>query len=212
MREVELKGVVADAAGAARAARAAGAQLEFAGRLEDRRYDTAERTLAAKDHVLRLRIYRPAARQGGPPGTGTDVSSDAVRARIEFKGPTGFADGYKVREEHATDASDPDELARILDLLGYEVTREIDREIEQYVLAGATVRFERYPHMDVLAEVEGEPDAIERAIAAMGLERAGFTTARLPDFVREFEARTGERAAICDRELAGDYRYSADDA
>lgn len=215
MREVELKGVVADAEGAARAARAAGAQLQFAGRLEDRRYDTAGRTLAAKDHVLRLRIYRSAAGQHGETGADSGAPSmpaAAVRARLEFKGPTGFADGYKVREEYATDASDPDELSRILDLLGYEVTREIDRDIEQYSLAGAIVRFERYPRMDVLAEVEGEPDAIERAIAAMGLERASFTTARLPDFVREFEARTGERAAICDRELDGDYRYSSDDA
>ncbi len=196
MREVELKGVVDDAEGAARAALEAGAVLEYAGRLEDRRYDTAGRTLAALDHVLRLRIYR----------------AKTVRARLEFKGPTGFSDGYKVREEHATDSSDPDELARILELLGYEVTREIDRDIEQYALAGAVVRFERYPRMDVLAEVEGEPEAIERAIAAMGLERAAFTTGRLPDFVRAFEERTGERAAICDRELAGDYRYSADDA
>lgn len=215
MREVELKGVVADADGAARAAREAGATLEFAGRLEDRRYDTAGRTLAAKDDVLRLRIYRPAARADGKRGVATGAQSAQpadVRARLEFKGPTGFVDGFKVREEYATDASDPDELARILELLGYEVTREIDRDIEQYSLAGATVRFERYPRMDVLAEVEGEPDAIERAIAAMGLERASFTAARLPDFVREFEARTGERAAICDRELTGDYRYSADDA
>jgi hypothetical protein len=74
------------------------------------------------------------------------------------------------------------------------------------------VRLERYPRMDVLAEVEGEPEAIERAIALLGLPRASFTTERLPDFVRHFEDRTAQRAAICDRELTGDYRYSATDA
>jgi adenylate cyclase class IV len=198
MREVELKGVVADPVAALVALKAAGAELVYMGRLEDRRYDTAERTLAARDHVLRLRVYREAGIER--------------RALLDFKGPTGYADGYKVREEHSVGAQDAAELARILELLGYEVTREIDREIEQYTHHGATVRFERYPRMDVLVEVEGEPEAIERAIAAMRLARESFTTGRLPDFVRAYEARTGLRAAICDRELDGDYRYSANDA
>jgi hypothetical protein len=30
--------------------------------------------------------------------------------------------------------------------------------------------------------------------------------------VQRFEARTGERAAICDAELRGDYRFRIDDA
>lgn len=196
MREVELKGVVEAPDAARRAIQAAGAQLVFAGRLEDRRYDTAERTLAARDHVLRLRVYRAAE----------------TRARLEFKGPTTYVEGYKVREEHSADGGDPEELARILGLLGYVVTREIDREIEQYTFAGATVRFERYPRMDVLVEIEGEPAAIDHAIRVMGIARERFTTERLPDFVRAYEERTGLRAAICDRELTGDYPYSATDA
>jgi adenylate cyclase class IV len=197
MREVEVKGAVADPVAALVALKAAGAELAYAGRLEDRRYDTAERALAARDHVLRLRVYRDGGLE--------------TRAMLDFKGPTGYADGYKVREEHSVEARDSIEFARILELLGYE-TREIDRMIEQYTLHGATVRFERYPRMDVLVEVEGEPEAIERAIAAMRLDRATFTTGRLPDFVRAYEERTGGRAAICDRELDGDYRYSAADA
>ncbi|MEX2182186.1 MAG: CYTH domain-containing protein [Gemmatimonadaceae bacterium] len=199
MREVELKGVVEDPAAAEAARRAligAGAMPVYEGRLEDRRYDTADRALARRDDVLRLRVYRGAE----------------VRAFLDFKGPTGYADGYKVREEDSVSVGDADALARILEALGYVVTREIDREIGQYAFAGAVVRFERYPRMDVLIEVEGEPAAIERAIAALGLPRPSFTAERLPDFVLRFEARTGQRAALCDRELAGDYRYSATDA
>jgi hypothetical protein len=64
----------------------------------------------------------------------------------------------------------------------------------------------------VLIEVEGDPDAIERAIQTLGLPRERFTSERLPDFVLKFESRTGERAALCDRELRGEYRYSANDA
>lgn len=199
MREVELKGMVQTDA-EARALRdqleAAGAELVYEGRLEDRRYDTPDRSLALRDHVLRLRVYRDAE----------------VRTSLDFKGPTGYADGFKVREELTVGASDPADIASVLEALGYVVTRELDREIAQYAVAGATVRFERYPRMDVLIEVEGAPDAIEQAIALLGLPRAGFTAERLPDFVLRYESRTGDRAALCDRELEGDYRYSTRDA
>ena len=201
MREVELKALVPDLAAARQHLVRAGAALLYAGRLEDRRYDTADRQLAARDHVLRLRVYRGA---GG--------ADDAPRALLDFKGPTQYDAGYKVREELSVGAADPDTLALLLDRLGYVVTREIDREIEQYGIRDATVRFERYPRMDVLVEVEGSPEAIEAAIVDLGLPRAAFTADRLPAFVARFQARTGERAALCDRELRGDFRFRTSDA
>ena len=45
------------------------------------------------------------------------------------------------------------------------VILEIERVISQYELDGAIVRFEEYPRMDVLVEVEGGPDAICAAAA-----------------------------------------------
>jgi hypothetical protein len=96
-------------------------------------------------------------------------------------------------------------LSSILEKLGYVVTREVDRQIMQYRLGGATIRFEVYPRMDTLVEVEGEPPVIEEAIAALGMLRGEFTTERLAAFVGRFEQRTGVRAAISDRELMGDY-------
>jgi adenylate cyclase class IV len=197
VREVELKSVVPDADAARRAAERAGARLEFEGRLEDRRYDDAARSMLGRDHVLRVRVYRDAA---------------GARASLDWKGPTEMERGYKVREELSTTADDGDALVAIVERLGYVVTREIDRDIAQYALLGATVRFERYPRMDVLVEVEGPEDAIERAIAALGLEREGFTGERLQRFVERFEARTGVRAALCDRELSGDYSLAAGNA
>jgi hypothetical protein len=56
------------------------------------------------------------------------------------------------------------------------------------------------------------PEAIELAARATGLPREAFTSERLPAFVARYEARTGERAALCDRELAGDYCFSVGDA
>lgn len=197
MREVELKSATARPEKLVARLLAAGATPTFSGTLTDRRYDTADRALSGKDLVLRLRVY---------------AGESGMRAGLDWKGPTAYENGYKVREEVTTDVADPVSMARVLAEMGYEVIREIDREIAQYLLFGAVVRVEYYPRMDVLVEVEGEPEAIEAAILATGLPRDGFSTERLPDFVRKFEARTGERAAICTRELNGDYRYSATDA
>jgi adenylate cyclase class IV len=199
MREVELKAVVGDASAVRRRVEAAGARLVLAGRLEDRRYDTADQALAARDEVIRLRIHHA-------PNAG------ARRAQLDWKGPTRMEDGYKVREEISSGVSDPDAVAGILGGMGLAVTREIDRDVAEYTLVGATLRFEHYPRMDVLLEVEGPPAAIEQAIAATGLPRTAFTGDRLTDFVARYEARTGTRAAICVRELDGGTRDAPRDA
>ena len=187
MREVELKAVLDSWNDRRALILKAGATLVFAGRLEDRRYDAEDRSLAARDIVLRLRIYR---------------NADGARAELEFKGATSYERGYKVREEVGSTVSDPESVALILAGLGYVVTRAIDREIEQFELDETIVRFERYPRMDDLVEVEGEPDALERAIATLGLPRATFTAERLTDFAARYEARTGQRAALADSELS----------
>jgi predicted adenylyl cyclase CyaB len=194
MREVELKCVTPDPDRTVAALRAAGAEPEYEGRLSDARYDTPDRALLSRDRVLRLRIF-----------TGSPVPF----ASVDWKGPTTVTGGYKVREELSTAIDDSLALAQILGSLGYVVIREIDRDISQFKCRGATVRVERYPRMDALVEVEGEPGAIEAAIADTQLPRSGFTSERLQDFVLRFESRAGLRAAICDRELAGDYRYAS---
>jgi predicted adenylyl cyclase CyaB len=196
MIEVELKAVVDDLDRRRALVEAAGGRLAYAGRLEDRRWDTPDRALGQRDEVLRVRVYR---------------STAGARGSLDWKGPTTFDNGYKRREELTTTA-EPEALEAILRRLGMIVTRAIDREIVQYELDGAVVRFERYPRMDVLVEVEGSPDAIERAIVVIGLPRANFTSERLPDFVRRYERRTGGSAALCDAELTGPASYRLEDA
>jgi adenylate cyclase class 2 len=197
MLEVELTSVVDDVDRRRANVERAGAVLVYAGRLEDRRWDTADRALLAKDHVLRVRTYR---------------SDAGVRAELDWKGPTRREGGYKLRDELETKVGDPDALGEILTALGYEVSIAIDREIVQYDLEGTMIRFERYPRMDDLVEVEGEPADIERAIAILGLPRNGFNTDRLPDFVKRYEERTGERAMISDADLAGESTFDHSNA
>lgn len=197
MREVELKCVVADPVALRERLLAAGAREVYRGALFDARYDLPSRELLAKDHVLRLRVCEDTAGR---------------RAVLDWKGPTGYDTGYKVREEISTPCGDGVAMAEVLARMGYVVIREIDREIEQFEVQGTTCRVERYPRMDVLMEIEGEPETIETVIALAGMTRADFTSERLPEFILRYEARTGERAAICRRELTGDYRYSTFDA
>src|ERR1700733_10611471 len=108
MREVELKAVLDSWSDARARLIAAGATVDFAGRLEDRRYDLNDRSLATRDIVLRLRTYRDA---------------DGARTELEYKGPSAIEGGYKVREEIGSTVLDGASVAVILAGLGYIVTR-----------------------------------------------------------------------------------------
>lgn len=192
-REVELKALVTDIVAARSNIETAAATLVFEGRMQDRIYDTSARSLAAADLVLRLRSYSGAR---------------GAHAHLDWKGPTSHADGFKVRAELTTGISDAAALSSMLERLDYVVVGAIDRDVAQYELADASspggvvvVRFERYPRMDVLVEVEGTPTGIEHAISLLGIPRAEFSGDRLSDFVRRFEARTGQAAAINDGQL-----------
>jgi len=196
MLEVELKAVVNDLAATRKKIEEAGAKLTYEGRLLDRRYDIESRELADRDEVLRVRRYE---------------SSGSTKTYFDWKGPTQTEGAYKIREEISTRVDDFVATEHILDKVGFVVTMEIDREIAQYELVGATIRFETYPRMDVLVEVEGVPDAIEQAIEALGMSRGEFTSERLLSFVSRFERRTGVRSALCESELAGDSQFRRSD-
>jgi adenylate cyclase class IV len=188
--ELELKAIVPDPPELRARLLAAGARLTFRGLMEDRRYDR-DGALLARDEVLRVRRFI------GPDGVG--------EAELTWKGRTGRSeDGYKLREEISCRiASGCDSPGRIIEALGYTVSQAIDRRIELYELAGAVLRIEWYPRMDVLLEVEGPPAAMEVAIKATGLPRAGFTAEMLADFVVRYDARGGPRAVLAVADLDG---------
>lgn len=180
--ELELKARVTDLAGLRRALRAAGARLEFRGRMTDRRYDRA-RELTRRDHVLRLRVYQPAGRR-------------RAHTVLAWKGPASARRGYRHRSELEFAVSDPDALRSLLERLRYRVTLVIERRVEVFRLGGAMLRLERFPRMDTLLEVEGPAAAMERAIKAIGLPRQQFLSESLPYFTRAYRRRTGRPARL----------------
>jgi adenylate cyclase class IV len=197
MRETELKAVVPDEPKCMASLLAAGAEKIGDSRLEDRRYDFPDNRLTMKDQVLRVRVNR---------------ENDRLSASLDWKGAATFEAGYKHREETTVVIDDPVGLARVLAAIGLTVNRAVDRNITVLRLGEAILRFERFARMDTLLEVEGPGPAIEQAIAASGIPREAFLPDRLYQFVQRYEARTGQRAAICDDESRGEYPFPADHA
>jgi hypothetical protein len=157
---------------------AAGARPGFTGLMLDRRYDRGTE-LAARDEVIRLRIYRDRdgtehAKLGwkGP----VSVTPEGHKARRELE--------YEIRGEHGS----PELL---LTALGLEVVFRIDRYVEYYHLGDTVARLEWYPRMDVLLEVEGDAQGIESALQVIGIPRKEFTAESLPAFADRYALRNG---------------------
>lgn len=186
MIETELKAVVDDLAMRRRRVEEAGGVLEKQGYLQDRRWDDPAERISGRDHVLRVRVF---------------TAEGKAESSIEWKGPTYSRDGYKTREEIGTTVGDATALSEIMERLGLQVSRTIDREIIQYQLCGATVRFEVYPRMDDLVEVEGTPEQIEQAVAIVGIPRESYTADSLLAFMSRYEERTGKRPVVCAADL-----------
>lgn len=182
--ELEVKARVEEPDALRSALAGCGARLEFRGEMSDRRFDR-KGTLARRDEVLRLRVFRPA---DGTPAYGV----------LAWKGKHSRRGEYRHRAEVEARVADPEAVATILEQLGFKVSLRIERRIEVYRLWGAVLRLEWYPAMDVLLEVEGEPGAIEQAIAATGLARDVFLPESLPYFVERYEARTGRAARLAE--------------
>jgi predicted adenylyl cyclase CyaB len=186
--ELELKARVDDPDALRKALLSAGAQLVYRGAMLDRRFDRKGR-LQRRDEVVRLRVYHPADRSG-------------EWGVLGWKGPVGKREGYRHREEWESRVDDPRAVLVVLRRLGYKIVLRVDRAIEQYTLGEATLRIEWYPAMDVLLEVEGAPEDIERAIAATGLPRDAFLAESLPYFKEAYEQRTGRTARVSRAEPA----------
>lgn len=189
--ELEVKAVVSDPVAVMALLASRGAVVGFLGLMEDRRFDRAGE-LARRDEVLRVRTFR--------------YSDGRVVAALSWKGRVSVTpDGYKRRPELEyrleSGESEPAALCRAL---GFDEVHRIDRRVAYLSLAGATLRLEWYPRMDVLLEIEGTPASIEAAIVATGIPRDRFSADPLAAFVARFVERTGRSAVLSLEELGSD--------
>src|SRR5205085_598994 len=113
--ELEVKARVEDPDALRAALMRAGAILEFRGDMLDRRFDRdAAPTLAERDEVLRLRVYRQ------PDGA-------TAYGVLGWKGPHSKHRRYRRRAEAEARVGDPEGVVAILERLGFAVSLRIDR-------------------------------------------------------------------------------------
>jgi predicted adenylyl cyclase CyaB len=93
--------------------------------------------LAAAGHVLRLRI------------------DGSLGALLTLKGPVGWDDETKVRDELQTRVENADEMRAILENLGYRVRRQYQKMREQWRIGAVVICLDHTPIGD-FAEFEGQ--------------------------------------------------------
>lgn len=143
-----------------------------------------------RGELLRLRRYQVV----GSSGDGVLAWKGAISRTPE---------GHKSRREIELPVVSAAGAEALLLALGYVQVRELDRYIEVFSDSGVEVRIEWYPRMDVLVEIEGERQEIERGITASGLPRNCFRADSLSTFLREYRDRTGREPAVSLDQLGG---------
>ncbi|HYX20583.1 MAG TPA: class IV adenylate cyclase [Thermoanaerobaculia bacterium] len=113
-------------------------------------YDDPERSLSGSGRTVRLRRA-------------------AGRAVLTYKGVSRFESGTRVREEREIDVSDAGEADAILAGLGLTKTFRYEKRREEWDSEGCVVALDETPIGDFV-EIEGDPGAIRRVVAALGLD------------------------------------------
>lgn len=127
-------------------------------------FDTPDRALARRGELVRLRLV-------------TD-QAERQAATLTFKGPSVAAGPYKVREESEHRVADPElfqqalEALRLQPFFRYEKYRTTFRIPG---LAGVQVELDETP-IGNFVELEGEPEAIDRAARQLGYSKRDYVT------------------------------------
>jgi adenylate cyclase class 2 len=151
--EIEVKLPATDlSAVRSRLAAAGGTRVAPAHAESNDLYDDAEGALVRSGRTLRLR------RANG-------------RALLTFKGPARYENGAKVREEREVEVSDASEAEALLAGLGFSRRFRYEKRREAWDWSGCALALDETPIGDFV-EVEGEPTAIRKVVAALGLDFA----------------------------------------
>lgn len=147
--EIEIKYLDVDLDALRERLAAAGAHRHDRRFEENMVLDDNARSLRGRDVLLRLR------RDG-----------DSL---VTLKTPAPGEDGLKVRHEHETTVGDVDTALTVFQALGYDVAFRYEKLRETWDCEGCHVCLDLLP-FGSFVELEGDPDAIRRAEAALGLD------------------------------------------
>jgi adenylate cyclase class 2 len=155
----------------------AGAREVHARAFEDNTlFDLAGRPLTTSGRLLRLREF------GGA-------------AVLTFKAPVLGEHRHKVKIEHETGVADPETMRGILLALGFEVVYRYQKYRAVYALRAVVASLDETP-LGTFIELEGAPDDVDEAAAALG--------ARPLEFIRATYRELQEIDAAARGVVAGD--------
>lgn len=193
--EVEVKLRVADVGTLRRCLARLGARPAARGRVYERNtlFDTPQGGLAKNGQLLRLRIEEPSDKRARRRKA---AEAGGVRVVLTYKGPavvdSAAAQGkpfaaargkrYKVREEVEVGVADPEKLRQILEALGLRGWFRYEKYRTSFQLPAATrwaagllVELDETP-IGEYVELEGPPQAIDRAATLLGYGPADYIT------------------------------------
>lgn len=151
MNEIEVKLQIDDADAMRGQLGASGAVASTPRSFEDNQlYDDADGTLKSSDRLLRLRTV-------------------GSRHLLTFKGKSEDSDDsrYKIRTEHETHIEDADNMAQVLEGLGYRPAYRYQKFRQIYEIGGVHAALDETP-MGAYLELEGEPADIDAVAQRLG--------------------------------------------
>ncbi len=131
---------------------------------ENTLYDDAAGSLAASGRTLRLRAA------GG-------------RTLVTWKGPARVEGRLRTREEVETAVENGPALAKILERLNLRPRFRYQKRREEFELEGCAVALDETP-IGTFVEVEGRPDRIRAALAALRLDAGAAVVESYPALYR----------------------------
>ena len=169
--EIEVKIKVENLAAVEQKLKAAGATLK-AGRVYERnvRYEDAGETFTPAARVLRLR--------------------QDTQVHLTYKEPHDPVGGGWARTELEVTVSDFETTDLLLQKLGFHAAWIYEKYRTTYALENCEVVLDEMPFGPFI-EVEGQPDAIQRALLALGLTDALRITTSYSDLFFQLKARLG---------------------
>jgi adenylate cyclase class 2 len=157
-------------------------------------YDSANGALFRSGRLLRLRLEVPVgAKCTRPPTLGG--KGVVVRAILTFKGPAGRAGRYKVREEIEVPVPEPGRLPALLRAVGFRPRFRYEKFRTAFRFPGLRdlhIEVDETP-AGVFLELEGRPQAIDRAARLLGRTPADYSIASYWDICRDWSKGMGVR-------------------
>jgi len=111
---------------------------------------------------------------------------------LTFKGPARFAQGIKTREERETSVGNAEEAEAILHRIGLARRFRYEKRREEWRLLDCTIALDETPVGDFV-EVEGDPAAIPKVVAALELD---FASAIPYSYARLYALKRKENPAL----------------